>query len=162
MGTNISYFLAPYGWSVCWFYKDGRSYEVNISHSFGDDPMVVCMQSLMKIMKGDKSTSFVWYGEPGGNLVILNEIENLSKDVYIKVIDIEVNYGQELNFEELAKGRAELEFQINKIQLVRMLYYEFKKIFELMKGKEFSLTRKDEFPFKEFDEFEKTALEYII
>ena len=74
---------------------------------------------------------------------------------------IEVNYGQELNFEELAKGRAELEFQINKIQLVRMLYYEFKKMFELMKGTEFSLTRKDEFPFKEFDEFEKIALEYI-
>ncbi len=113
-------------------------------------------------MKGDKSTSFIWHGEPGGNLVIFNEMTNLDKDIYIKVIDIEVDYGQELNFKELTKGRAEIEFQINKIQLVRMLYYEFKKIFELMKGKDFSLTRKDEFPFKEFDEFEKITLKYII
>lgn len=161
MATNISYFLEPHGWSVCWFYKDGRSYGVNISHSFGDDPMVVCMHSLASIMKGEKNTSFIWYGEPGGNLVIFNEMINLSQNAYIKVIDINVDYGQNLNFEELAKGRAEIELQINKIQLVRMFYYEFKKIFELMKNKEFASTRKDEFPFKEFAEFEKTALEFI-
>lgn len=160
VNTNISYFLEEHGWSTCWIYINHNPYEIAISHSF-NDPIFECVDALIHMMTGSKTSSFKWYSEPGGDQIILNEISNKQHCVQLQVINIDEDWF--LNTEDLksVENPAILTFDISKIQLVRMFYYEFKKISVLMKDKHFALNRKYDFPFTKFLEFEIIALEYI-
>ncbi len=42
-----------------------------------------------------------------------------------------------------------------------MFYYEFKKISEFLKDKEYQKNRNSDFPFHSFKNFEKKVLQYI-
>lgn len=54
-----------------------------------------------------------------------------------------------------------IEFEIKKMQLICMFFFEFKKISELMKDKHYKEHRKNQFPFRRFQQFEKMAIEYL-
>lgn len=160
VNINISYFLEQHGWSKCWLYANHDLYEIVISHSF-NDPIFECIDALISMMKGAKNSSFKWHGEPGCDRIILNEISTLQHCVWLKVVELNEDYLAHSDDLDLTEEKVAIEFQIPKIQLVRMFYYEFKKISELMKDKYFALNRKYEFPFTQFLEFEAIALKYI-
>ena len=50
---------------------------------------------------------------------------------------------------------------ISKKLLITMFYYEFKKISELLKDKNYNKNRNSNFPFQSFKGFEKKVLEYL-
>lgn len=160
MNINISYFLEEHGWSTCWLYVDNMPYEIAISHSF-NDPIFECIDALISMIKGAKTNSFKWYGEPGGDKIILDEIATLQHCIWLKVVELNEDYLGHIYELDSMEENVAIEFQIPKIQLIRMFYYEFKKISELMKDKRFALNRKHEFPFTKFLEFERVALEYM-
>jgi hypothetical protein len=56
--------LNPHGWSTCFIYVDGRSYELTITHVF-NDPYEDFIQSLMGLMNGQTSTEFFGMANQG-------------------------------------------------------------------------------------------------
>ncbi len=156
MKINISYFLEEHGWSTCWIFANGKLHEMCITHIFEEDPIEECLNALIGIMKGEEERKFIWYGEPGGAQVTIKEIPAKKHMVYFKVEDFGGNYGDVIKDLELS-----IEFEIKKKQLVRIFYFEFKKISELMKDKNYKENRKHEFPHGKFRDFEKIALEFI-
>jgi hypothetical protein len=156
MNVNISYFLEGHGWSTCWIYANGKHHEISITHIFKEDPIEECLNSLIGIIKGEKERKFIWYGEPGGELISINENDINKGFLNFKVESFNGDYQREMHDIEVS-----IEFEIKKKQLVRMFYFEFKKICELMKDIDYSNNRKNEFPFSRFLEFEKIVMEYL-
>ncbi len=156
MQVNINYFLDEHAWSTCLISTVDKNYEMSITHIYQEDPIEDCIHALTAIMNGESKSQFVWYGEPGGERITITEIPHQKSMVHFKVQFSVSEYGKELkDFEE------GIQFDIKKIQLVRMFYFEFKKIFELMKDPEYEEHRKNHFPFKGFRAFEKLAVEYL-
>ncbi len=161
MKINISYYLDENGWSSCWIQSNNRLYDLSITHIYPEDPIEECLNALIGMMNGETERKFNWYAEPGGRQIIIREIPAQKHKVQFKVISFSKKYTEQLNNIENSAESIEHDFSIKKIQLVRMLFYEFKKISELMKDKEFESNRKNYFPFRKFREFEKIALDYI-
>lgn len=156
MNVNISYYLDGNGWSTCWIYANGKSHEIGITHIFQEDPIEECINAIIGIIKGETERQFVWYGEPGGEQISIREIPTKKHMVNFKVEGFAEGYG-----EKIENLETSIEFEIMKKQLVRMLYFEFKKISELMRDKHYKENRKNTFPFKRFREFEKNVIEYL-
>ena len=157
MQINISYYLDEHGWSTCWIYTKEKSYEISITHIFPEDPIEECLNSLIGIMKGETKRKFNWYGEPGGHQIIIKEIPNEKQQVKFQVFESYYDYGGEIDIDK----KVEIEFEIKKTQLIRMFYFEFKKISELMKDNKYEKYRKNGFPFQKFYKFEKIVNDYI-
>ncbi len=151
---NISYYLEEHGWSSCWIQVDEKNYEFCISHSFIENPIEKCMQSLIEIKQGKAITNFNWYGEPGGARITIKELK-LQKHMVEFIVDSFTNdCGEVVNdFEEIVR------FSLPKKLLATMFYYEFKKIAKLLEDKNYSKNR--DFPFKIFEIFEKEMVEYV-
>ncbi len=156
MKINISFFLDEHGWSTCWIYKEGSVHELHATQAFPPDPIGECIQSLTDIMFQKPETSFTWYEEPGGSKTTIQEIPTKKHMVTYQVDDFSEDYGEEITIR-----KPIVSFEIKKVQLVRIYYYEFKKIAELMRDKHFKQNREDCFPLQEFLEFEKLAMQYI-
>jgi len=161
MKVNISYYLDEHGWSSCWIYANDKLYEVSITHIYPEDPIEECINALVGIINGEVERKFNWYGEPGGDQIIIREISTDNNKVKFSVIGFSEEYGDYIGDLAAKSEKTETEFEIKKIQLIRIFYFEFKKIFELMKDKQFEENRKNDFPFKRFREFEPLALKYI-
>ncbi|NME72762.1 hypothetical protein [Flammeovirga aprica] len=160
MKVNISYYLDECGWSSCWIYSDDKLYELSITHIYLECPIYECLNALIGIMEGQIERKFNWYGEPGGDQIIIREIPTDKHKVLFKVIGFSEDYGEEIGDLERFPEKVELQFEIKKIQLIRMFYFEFKKISVLMKDNQFAEKRNNDFPFKKFTEFEQIAKEY--
>ncbi|WP_298549267.1 hypothetical protein [uncultured Aquimarina sp.] len=156
MDINISYYLAEHGWSTCWINTKDKTYEISITHIFHEDPIEECMNCLLKMINGQKNSEFKWYGEPGGERIQIDEIPTQKHMVKVSIDQFNQDIGDEIK--EFEKGT---EFLIKKTLLVTMFYYEFKKIFELLKDKHYKENRNSDFPFESFKLFEKTVLEYL-
>lgn len=156
MEINISYYLDEHGWSTCWVYVNGRFYEISITHVFPENPIEVCLDALIGIIKGERERKFVWYGEPGGEQITINEVSRTKHMVNVKLENFSEDYGDETKDLEVT-----MEFEIKKKQLIRLLYYEFKKISKLMEDKEYEENRKKEFPFQKFKIFENIVSDFI-
>ena len=123
---------------------------------FSEDPIEGCLVSLMGIMRGEKEREFYWYGEPGGERIKIEEIPTNKHMIRFQVEGFSECYGDEI--EDFEKG---VDIEIKKKQLIRMFYFEFKKISELLKDQEYEENRKGNFPFQRFREFERLAIAYI-
>ena len=161
MQVNISFFLDEHGWSSCRISSGKQSYEFSITHAFPEGPIKACIDSLISIMQGEKECRFNWYSEPGGDQVLIQEIPTEKHKVFFRVFSFHEDYGEKINNQELFGKEADLEFEIKKIQLIRMFYFGFKKIYELLKDRQFASNREYCFPDKIFLEFEMVAKEYI-
>ncbi|CAL2081452.1 conserved protein of unknown function [Tenacibaculum sp. 190524A02b] len=156
MDINISYYLAEHGWSTCWINTNDNNYEISITHIFLEDPIEECINCLVRMMNGQKKSEFKWYGEPGGERIKLKEIPTNKNFVKFIVEQFTTDIGDNIDdYEE------SLQFSISKKLLVTMFYYEFKKISELLKDKNYNKNRNSDFPFKSFKTFEKKVMEYL-
>lgn len=156
MKINISYYLDEHGWSTCWIYANGKFHEISITHIFQEDPIEEFLNSLIGIINGDIQRQFIWYGEPRGEQISIKEIPTKKHMVHFKVEGFTEDYGEQIKDLETS-----IEFEIKKQQLIRMMYFEFKKINELIKDKHYEENRKNEFPVNRFREFEKRVIEYL-
>jgi len=156
MNINITYYLDEYGWSTCCVYANGKLCEISITHVFPPDPIEECLNALIGIMKGEPERRFNWYSEPSGKQITISEIPTKKHMINFQLDGFDEDYGEEIG--DLEK---EIEFEIMKKQLVRMFYFEFKKISELLRDKHYEENRKNVFSFHKFREFEKIATEYI-
>lgn len=91
MNINISYFLEEQGWNYCWLYANRDWYKIVITHSF-NDPIIECIDALIELMRGDKTSSFNWHGEPGGVRLIIDEISIQQNYIWLKVVEFNEDY----------------------------------------------------------------------
>lgn len=147
--------LHPNGWSTCRFLVGGQEIVITITHVFGDAYYDV-MKSLSQLMKKEKETSFVFYGEPGGLRVSMKRVMDRRHMIFVTIEDFAESFGEEIKgFEET------IQFEIKEKQLVILVYYQLKKIVMLMKERSFSEKRGGDFPFRIFADFEIQAKEYL-
>ncbi len=156
MNINISYYLEEHGWSICRIDTNGKTYEIPITHIFQEDPIEECMNCLIRMIDGQKASEFKWYGEPGGERIELNEINGKQHMVEFTISQFSNTYGEVIEHYE-----ESLKFLISKKLLITMFYYEFKKISELLKDKEYKKNRNSDFPFHSFKKFEKKVIQYL-
>ncbi|MEZ4918409.1 MAG: hypothetical protein R2792_04820 [Saprospiraceae bacterium] len=156
MNVGIHYALDEHYWSTCWIRVDDVLLEISITHIYPENPIEECINALIGMIKGDPERKFVWYGEPGSEQVLIKETPSNKRKVYVKVENFVVDYGDPIENLETS-----IEFEIEKKQLVRMFYFEFKKISELMKDEQYAENRKGEFPSGRFITFEELALEFL-
>ena len=124
-------------------------------------PIESFLDALMVIMKGKAEASFnlyyeedAWYFGERGHKITIKEISTKKESVTFQVVGFME--------ESLPNAKLlEIEFEIKKIQLIRMLYFEFKKMSELMKDKAYDETYAPNTLFENFPAFEKMALEYM-
>jgi len=158
--VTIDYHLEGHGWSTCWIRNEGGVYEIPITHVFSD-PVDDCMGSLLEIMGGKPVDRFNWFSEPNGNQIVLREVPDEAQNIVVGVFGFSADWGDKIGEFDIGEDDPELEFELTKVQLVRMFYFEFKKIFELLKDRDFAEARKEDFPSAEFSSFETAALKYM-
>lgn len=156
MNINISYYLSENGWSRCTIKANDKTYEMFITHMFIEDPIEECMNCLTRMMNGQKISEFKWYYEPGGERITLKEIPTDKNAVEFIVDQFTASYEERIDdYEE------SLKFSISKKLLITMFYYEFKKISELLKDKDYNKNRNSNFPYQSFKIFEKKVIDYL-
>ncbi|KXX66878.1 hypothetical protein [Flammeovirga sp. SJP92] len=147
--------LHPHGWSTCWIYINDKKVELTISHIF-TDPYYDFMKSLSQLMDKQKETTFFWYGEPGGERIIIKRIQDRQHMIHVKVDGFYEPYG-----EKIKDFETTIEFEIKEKQLIILAYYQLKKISFLLKEESFSKNREKDFPFKDFVKFEDKVKGYF-
>lgn len=147
--------LHQHGWSTCWIYTNDKKVKLTISHVFGD-PYFDFMNSLSQLIDRKNETVFFWYGEPGGERVKIQRIKDRQHIVNVKIDGFHASFGEDIkDFEET------IEFEIKEKQLITIVYYQLKKIDNLLKEKSFATNRAANFPFKDFVRFENLVTDYL-
>ena len=147
--------LHPYGWSTCYIFIEGKKFELTISHVFGD-PYFDLITALTDIINNQKEVSFIWYGEPGGEQIEINEIKDRRDKVNVLINGFNESFGEEIKDLEKTVG-----FNIKKKHLITLFFLQMKKIFFLLKDRKYSVNRQNDFPFQEYLKFESLVLMYL-
>jgi len=142
--------LNPHGWSTCFIFIEANSYEISITHVFGD-PYYEFIKALSKLIDGHESASFFWYGEPGGEKFELRRIKERKHILHVEVSGFRESYGETIH-----EFTPTVEFEILFKNFLIIAYLQLKKSFLLMKDKNYCTKRQNDFPFDEFIKFEKT------
>jgi len=147
--------LHEHGWSTCWIYANNKTIELTISHVFGD-PYVDFITSLNQLIDKHNETSFIWYGEPGGEKIEIKRIRDRQHMLTVKVDGFCESFGDPIkNYE------TTITFEIKEKQLITIAYFQLKKIEALLKEKSFAVDRKSDFPFEHFLKFENKVKNYL-
>lgn len=154
---NIDLILTmhPHGWSTCFIYIDGKAYELAITHIF-NDPYEELIHSLISLLKGEKSSEFFWYGEPGGERIEITRLESRHDAVLVDVQGFREDWGREITSFERT-----VSFEIKLKALLIIFYMQLKKIFLLLKERNYAKNRRSDFPFQKFIEFEKLVMCFL-
>ena len=104
--VDILYVLSPHGWSKCILYVDHHTYELSISHVFGD-PIRDFIEATIALLKGDSTIEFIGWKEPGGNRWRMTR--NLDQKHKVKITVTEFNSPYR---KSIAQERTVVEFEI--------------------------------------------------
>jgi len=147
--------LHPHGWSTCTIYVGDKKTELTITHVFGD-PYSDFVGSLSKLIDKKTETTFFWYSEPGGSRIEITRIRDRQNVINIKVDSFSESFGDEVKTYERV-----VDFEIKETAFVILSYFQLKKIKCLLQEPSYAKERQGEFPFREFNDFEIRAKEYI-
>ena len=155
--ADIDFILTmnPHGQSTCGIFIGCNSYEITITHVFGD-PYYDFIKALSNLIEGQESASFFWYGEPGGEKFELRRIKERKHVLHVEVLGFKETYG-----EQIKEFTPTVEFEILLKRFIIIAYLQLKKSFLLMKDRNYSTNRQNDFPFDEFIKFEKIAKDYL-
>lgn len=148
--------LHPHGWSTCWIVIHGDKYELIISHVFGD-PYIDFMEALTKLIKGNNNSTFYWYREPGGEKFEIKRLSDRRDKVCVSITGFNESYGSEIK-----DYKKTVEFEIKLENLLIVAYFQLKKIFLLLKDKDYAKDRQKDFPFEDFIKFEQIVKEFLV
>jgi hypothetical protein len=147
--------LHPHGWSSCFLFVRDKTFEFSITHVFSD-PYSDLIQALSNLINGQKDVTFYFFGEPGGQRF---EIKKLMTEQH-KVL-VSINEFSESFDEEPKKYDSTITFEIKLRQLIAIFYLQLQKTYLLLRDKQFSENRANDFPFQEFHKFEKLAKPFL-
>ncbi|GAL87359.1 hypothetical protein MYP_4589 [Sporocytophaga myxococcoides] len=114
--------MNPHGWSTCWIFIGGNSYEVTITHVFGD-PYYDFIKALSNLIEGQESASFFWSGEPGGEKFELRRIKERKHMLHVEVLGFKETYG-----EKIKEFTPAVEFEIPLKRFVIIAYLQLKNL----------------------------------
>lgn len=147
--------LHPHGWSTCCIFIHGDRFELTISHVFGN-PYLDFINALTKLIKGNNAASIFWYREPGGERIEIKKLKERTNVVRIKISSFKESYGHEIKeYDET------VEFEIQLKCFIILSYIQLKKTHLLLKDKNYSTSRRNDFPGVDFIKFEEIVKEYI-
>lgn len=146
--------LQPYGWTDFYFLVDNRNFEYSISHVFSN-PFSEIMEALEILIKEEKETFFILYGEPGGCMFEIKTIPSQQHKVIVSLYDFIESCGFEINFNLM------MQFEIKMKQLILIFYLQIKKNFLLLNDKEYSSDRNGHDLIQNFPNFEKIVVDYL-
>ena len=145
---DLLYVLSPHGWSTCILFVDKRTYELIISHVFGD-PIGDFIEATIALLKGALSVEVIWRDEPGGNQWKMTRNSDQKHRVQITVTEFSSSYGDEIAQEILL-----VAFEIKISHFSTLVYHQMKKVAALLKEKSFEKNRSGEFPYAAFRNLE--------
>ncbi|MBO9699992.1 MAG: hypothetical protein J7604_07260 [Sporocytophaga sp.] len=147
--------MNPHGWSICRIFIGHDSYQITITHVFGN-PYYDFIKALSKLIQGQESASFFWYDEPGGEKFELRKIKDRQHTLQVEVLGFKETLG-----EKIKEFTPTVEFEIPLNSFLTIAYLQLKKSFLLMKDKNYITIRRNDFPFEEFIKFEKIIKDYL-
>ena len=147
--------LEPHGWSTCWIFVQGKSYEVTITHIF-NDPIDEFISALSRLIKGENLVTFFWYGEPGGERVEIERLKDKTQILNIRFDGFYESFGDEIEDYE-----PTIHFEITERQFLITAYYQLKKMEGLLADPAFAKNRNGNFPFQRFKTLESEVMNYL-
>ncbi|MDH4473665.1 MAG: hypothetical protein QE487_13730 [Fluviicola sp.] len=147
--------LNPNGWSTFFLFVKDKTINFSITHVFGD-PYSDLIQALSSLIKGEKKVSFYWYAEPGGHRIELQKIMTSQHKVIFSISEFQESFSDEPKEFEL-----KIEFELKLKQLTTLFYLQLHKTYVLLRDSEFAKNRMNDFPFREFHQFEKLASYFL-
>ncbi|MBD2311922.1 hypothetical protein H6G20_09655 [Desertifilum sp. FACHB-1129] len=138
---DLLYVLSPHGWSTCILFVNKHTYELTISHVFGD-PIGDFIEATIALLRGALDVEVVWWDEPGGNRWKMMRNSDQKHRVQITLTEFLSSYG-----DEITQERTLIEFEIKISHFSALVYYQMKKITALLKEKSFEKNRSGEFPY---------------
>jgi ABC-type uncharacterized transport system permease subunit len=142
--VDLLYVLSPHGWSTCILFVDKYTYELIISHAFGD-PIGDFIEAIIALLKGASSVEVIWWDEPGGSRWRMTRNSDQKHLVQITITELYSSYG-----DEILQEKPLIEFEIKISHFSTLVYYQMKKIATLLKEKSFDKNRSGEFPYASF------------
>ena len=150
---DVLLMIRPHGWSDFFLLVNYERFEYSISHVFSS-PFFDIINVLSDLIKQQKETSFIWYGEPGGVKFELQRIISEQNKIVVSVHEFRESHGYEPKYDSV------IEFEIKIKQLVTVLYCQLKKNFMLLNDRQFANNR-DGYDLKDFHNFEKSIIEFL-
>lgn len=147
--------LNSHGWSSCFLFIKYKTFEFTITHVF-NDPYSDLIQALTNLINGQNEETFYFYGEPGGNRFEVKKIMTQQNKVIVSIYEF-----LELFYEEQKDYDLTIAFEIKLKQLIAIFYLQLQKTHILLKDKQYSKNRANDFPFHEFNKFEKLAKSFL-
>lgn len=147
--------LHPHGWSSCFLLVRDKTFELVITHVFGA-PYSDLIQALTDLINGQNNVTLFWYGEPGGHRIEINKLTTQQNKVTVSVNEFEGDFDKESKHYSLVTT-----FDIKLKQLITIFYLQLQKAHFLLRDKQFSDKRAQDFPFQAFHQFEKVAKSFL-
>jgi hypothetical protein len=147
--------LNPHGWSTCWIFIREDHFVLTISHVFGN-PYLDFINALTKLIKGHNTASFFWYREPGGEKIEIKKLKERTNIIRVEILSFKESYGHEIR-----EYDQTVEFEIPLINFIILSYLQLKKTYLLLKDKNYSKNRRNDFPYDDFIKFEQIVKEHI-
>ena len=158
--------LEKYGLSIFKIFVNGQLIDIEISPIF-NCAYFELIEALLKIVNEQKETECFLYDEPTrvGIKMGFSKIGSKNNRIHIKINSFEELYETFISIKQHSKEPKEsklmVEFTMGKNELLIKMYFQLKKIFCLLKDKEYSKDRGKYFPFEEYKRFENKMLEII-
>ena len=143
------------GFTILKIFINTQLINILITHAF-HNPYEELMKALRGIINGQKETECFLYDEPGGVKMEFHKSEN--NKIRVKINRLEDEY---YSRKEAKENKIIADFIINEYEFLIKVYFQLKKIFYLLKNKDYSKDRGGRFPFDEYNNFEKTLKKYI-
>ncbi|MBK7885260.1 MAG: hypothetical protein IPJ81_16880 [Chitinophagaceae bacterium] len=145
--VDFLYNLNGSGWSQCKLFLETAEISIFNTHIF-NNPIEELISAINKILKGEENVSFIWHREPGGHSW------KIVKDKKADILNITID---KFSGDEIRNTETLVEFKIKVRQFIILVYYQMKKIAELLKDKSYNSqgNRNEDFPFAIFTEMEK-------
>ena len=147
--------LNPNGWSTFVLFIKDKTIDIPITHVFGD-PYSDLIQALSSLIEGEKKVSFFWYAEPGGHRIELQKIMTRQHKVIVSISEFQESFCDDPKEYELI-----IEFELKLNHLITLFYLQLHKTHVLLRDTEFAKDRMNDFPFREFHQFENLVISFL-
>ena len=152
---NLSLILHPNGWGTCYIHLGHHLHELTMSFIFGD-PLTDLINTMQKLIQGENEMDLLWHDEPGGHWIQINRQKDKKHLLIVQIAEFAESYE-----EEIKEFKTVCQFEIKEKLLLTHIYFELKKIKQLLTDKHYANNRQEDFPFQRFDQFEKEVLNYF-
>ncbi|VUD61591.1 hypothetical protein TDB9533_02845 [Thalassocella blandensis] len=147
---DFSYSLGEFGWSNIYIAHEQGDLAIRTTHVF-NHPLIELLESVISLLKGEKTAEFFWFDEPGSYKVTLEVDADQQHLINFSIIE----YASTGKWNENDRTISECSFCVKLQHVSACIYGEMVKLKELMNIGTYSKNRNSEYPYSYVKEFMK-------